>query len=217
MFTYNRNSRLQRLNEGWVHAVAILLCIGQIISAFSRAIAQGEEAVLLVIIVISALYFFSVSMGIEAVTFLEWDVSERRKKARFERNYKGLALLTSIAMALSLYGLFSLIPEHEWVKVDYDSITAGVVFYGISLTISSLWYFNGHTLCGANLSVSTIQMKPRNWCEIGGRKRPYLTREVVEDGETCWDATDVEVPRGETYLLFKEFVRGVVVQYKQEV
>lgn len=217
MFKYNRNSRLQELNKGWVQAVAILLCIGQLISAFSRAIAKGEEAVVLVIMVICFLYFISIALGIEAVTFLEWDVAERRKKAKFERSYRGLTLLTSVAMALSLYGLFSLIPENKWVKVDYGATMVWVVFYGVSLVVSALWYFNGHTLCGADLSVGTIQLKPRNWYEADRYMKRYLTKEVVDDGETCWDATDVEVPRGETYLLFKEFVRGVVVQYKQEV
>lgn len=217
MFTYNRNSRLQKLNKGWVQSIAWLLCTGQLISAFSRAIAKGEEAVGLVIMVICFLYFFSIAMGIEAVTFLEWDVAERRKKTKFEWSYKGLSLLTSVAMALSLFGLFSLIPENKWVKVDYGATMVGVIFYGVSLVVSSLWYFNGHTLCGADLSVGTIQMKPRNWYEANGDKRPYLSREVIEDGQTCWDTTNVEVPRGEKYLLFKESVRGVVVQYKQEV
>ena len=206
MFTYNINSRLQKLNEGWFGVMSILLCVIPLMTALKCAVAEGEVAVVLIITISFFLNYFSVSMGIKAVTFLEWDVGERRKKERFESAYMSLARITSVAMALNIYGLYS-----------NGLTTPGIIFYGVSLGISSLWYFNVHTLCGEDLSVGWIQMKPRNWHDTHGIVGHYPHKEVIESDEMCWSIHDEENPRGKRYLLFTERVRGVEVRYVQEM
>jgi hypothetical protein len=109
-------------------------------------------------------------------------------------------------MALNIYGLCA-----------NGLTTPGIIFYGVSLGISSLWYFNVHTLCGEDLSVDWIQMKPRNWRDTHRIVGYYPHKEVIESDKICWSIHDEENPRGKRYLLFTERVRGVEVRYVQEM